>query len=818
VTGTVRYNGPMQGLCRLVGLALFALVLAPGCRLGGGPPGEPPPESSARALAEARELWRLRPDGWRPRIEAALEAAVAAAPEWVAPQRLVDDLAREDLLGPETLAVRQAAVEEDPADAGRQYLLGRLQGPGGSERFERAAALDPRLSWAQHGLAWNLFQAGRPARARRHGRRALDLARGSHELGAFALAQSRYLAALDDDEAGVQLLLDTLADPRLDQPERTECRVALARLELAVKDLRERGAWRTLELLGEPRVSAIERVQLVADLLEPEAAAVLGDARAEALAALPPDLPGADEARARVLLAAGRPGLARAVLRSGPEDEEDTLGRRTALRSGAAGAAIEEWRAALPARVLDEQGLPAVPALRQLVVAARAAEDGPGRVAFGSALLAAGWFDEAALWADVLADEAPAEALELGRRAAAGQALLADLVEVLEHVDRGEPVLDLASGEGQVVTGLDDLLARLEQRFERFHGVFGGTVEDVDGSPRLSFGALAEIVHPGPRYSVSDEVSGLGAAGAAVPGLAAELDGLQRFGLFGIAPGGGGPDGAVLRRIGVEWRSGEHLGVPFAGTVVWCEGSDLPSRPERQGSRISGAALHEGYWIDVESVRAELPRVLALERDFLDQPTRDLDAVLAQHGAPLPAGGDPRAAAAWVEPLGEGQRVLLALLRDRARAGAGPGERLTLDDLLDVTALHEEGHLTDRARFLPLTRHWPGALALAMRAGLTPRGIARRLEYRAQLVALCEAADPRQPLADCLSAAERTGGVLAHGDAYRELVEDLLAVLFDEREAFPVLDPRRPFLHQLHLLAPEEVRAAGRSVARREGL
>lgn len=809
----------MQGLRRILGLALLALVLAPGCHLGGGPRVEPPPAAAALALAEARAAWRLRPDGWRDQLVAALDRAVLAAPDWVAPQRLRDDLAREDLLGPEVLVARLATVEQDPGDAAAQYLAGRLQGPAGSERFERAAALDPHLSWAQHGLAWNLFLAGLPRRALGHGRRALALARGSHELGAFALAEARYLSALDDDEGGVELLREVLADARLDFPERTECLVGLARQELAVPEARERGAWRALDLLGDPRVSALERGQLVQSLLEPDTALVGGDLRARILAALAPDVPGADEARARVLLESRRPELARAATRASDVPAlSGGLERLAALRRGDARAALEGWLAALPGRVLAPDGLPREPALRDLVEAARATGDGAGRVALGEALLAAGWFEEAAAWTEVLAPEAPEAALAQGRRAAAGVALMADLVEVLGRVDRHKPVYDLDAGEEREIGGLDDLLICLGQRFERFHETFGGLAEDVAHSPRLSFGALAEIVHPGPRYSVADAAAGRGAEGEPVPGLAAELDHLQRFGLFGEAPGGGGPDGAVLRRIGVEWRSGEHLGVPFAGTVVWCEGSDLPSRPERQGSEISGAALHEGYWIDVDSVRAELPRVHALERAFLDDPAVDLDAVLDQRGAPLPGGADARAAAAWVDPLGEGQRVLLALLRDRARAGAGPGERLTLDDLLDVTALHEEGHLTDRARFLPLSRHWLRALGLAVRAGLTPRAIARRLEYRAQLVALCSARDPRQPLSDCLAAAERTGGVLAHGDAYRELVEDLLAVLADDPDAFPDLDHRRPLLHQLHRLGPEEVRAACRVVARREGL
>ena len=309
-------------------------------------------------------------------------------------------------------------------------------------------------------------------------------------------------------------------------------------------------------------------------------------------------------------------------------------------------------------------------------------------------------------------------------------------------------------------------------------------------SPRIAFAGLAQIVHPGPHYSALDAREGRGKEGEPVPGLATELARIGRFGIFGEAPGGGGPDGAVLRVVGGEWKTGTHLGVPFAGWVAWCDGADVESRPGRHGSGVTGAALHE----------------------FLGADRSALEAALAGRG-PLIAADASADRARWLAPLGEGSRVLLAALA--ARDTVEP--RLTYDEMVDLTALHEEGHLTDRTRFLPLATKWPRVLALLLRNAFSPRAIARELEYRAQLVAVCEAAEPRFELADCL-AEESPGGPLPHGEAYRALTADFLRLAERELDSLPELDRTHHLIYQLHLLSGDEVRRIARMLAREKGL
>jgi hypothetical protein len=51
--------------------------------------------------------------------------------------------------------------------------------------------------------------------------------------------------------------------------------------------------------------------------------------------------------------------------------------------------------------------------------------------------------------------------------------------------------------------------------------------------------------------------------------------------------------------------------------VAWCEGPDIESRPGRNGAGVGAAALHEGYWVDLESVRRDWERLRRAERLFL---------------------------------------------------------------------------------------------------------------------------------------------------------------------------------------------------------
>ena len=423
-------------------------------------------------------------------------------------------------------------------------------------------------------------------------------------------------------------------------------------------------------------------------------------------------------------------------------------------------------------------------------------------------------------------------------RDAGGQAAAFDLDEVLAEAR--------AEAGGQDGGGLGELLLRLAPAltvWETLRTVSPSpvaaapadcarvTVEDVlaelRGSPRVSFSGIGEMVHCGPLFSERDAAAGRGEDGTPVPGLAAYFSAMGRFGLFGTHTLDPVPDGVVLPMVLAEFRRGEHLGVPWSGTVVWCEGADLAPRAARSGARITGSALHEGYWVDIEAVRGEQDAWSSLVRRFFGAAPDALREVrrstaLESRGLDL-ARRSPdqiRRGRVLAAPLlGAGNLVRLAVLAERG--GAPP----TLSELVATTARHEEGHLCDRSRFLPLSENKGKALGFFMRCGFSPDKVMRRLEYRAQLTAMCVDADPRLALAQVLLAADRpsaAGSILPHGEAYKELLADVLDALDQALDAEPgaweEIHPTRTLAHQLHHLAPEQVRTLARRVAREEGL
>ena len=108
-------------------------------------------------------------------------------------------------------------------------------------------------------------------------------------------------------------------------------------------------------------------------------------------------------------------------------------------------------------------------------------------------------------------------------------------------------------------------------------------------------------------------------------------------------------------------------------------------------------------------------------------------------------------------------------------------------------------------------------------AGVLPSEVAKKLEYRAQLIALCEAWDPRVPMVAVLASAEvPDGGPTPHADAYRDLLEDLLRTLDRELyyrpEKWSEIDGDHVLAHQLHWLPPEKHRKLARILARQRGL
>ncbi|MDP6764357.1 MAG: hypothetical protein QF903_01385 [Planctomycetota bacterium] len=826
---------------------VLALLLV-GC--ASAPEVVPPVSAQAsQALARARELRRRGAPPDDPGVWAAVDEARSLAPGWVAPERLADDLLRAELRGVAALEARRDAVAERPGDARAHYLVGRLEGAAGKEHFERALRLEPRLGWAHHGVAFEAARAGRPLLAARIQAGAVVRARDPWERAWFTLSRARWLLAGEREERGLELVRSALAYGELAPGDRAwlACRTARLELDSPHGETARTGFTRGLDLLRAIDLADDDLGGLVGAMLDGPRTAGERDRLELALAARPGAL--RERLRAELLLS----GSSRALARALGADAEGVAAapwrapsRAQRFRLGEGAAAVEEWVSALPGQVLADDGLPRDGRLAEVAAAARAwTEAGgggahPDALRFAQALVEAGWYDEARELAEHLAAHVPSAALDLRERAVAGRVLLDALERILTGEEGGEADGPFP-GAGGVVdpaavaaspADLDGLLAALAGPFALAAEHLGGETDparvagELGASPRLDHGVLASVVHPGPSYSAADEGAGRGPHGAPVAGLAAAMDRLGRFALLGEFLGGGGPDATVLRRIAHSERRGEHLGVGWSGTVVWCDGVDVPGRAARAGARIAGAALHEGYWIDLAVVRADAASWERLAERFGDPADRAaLDALLA---APAPRLRSEEGTAARsrerraVGPLlGAAARLRLALMRERSGGGALAAPSLT--ELAEAVAVHEEGHLCDRTRFLPLGRNLGRILGIVLRAGLSPAAVQRRLERRAELVALCSVGEPRLILSDVLAAAE--GGVdgpLPHGEAYRGLLADFLRELEERRArdpaAWSALDPQRALAHQLHLLTADQVRTVARVLAEREGL
>ena len=781
-------------------------------------PAPPVPEGASLAFATARALEREGrlgdPEARRQARESA-RRALELDPSWLAPRRLLDDLDRLELLGPAVLGRHVEFLEQNPRDAASHYLAGRLMGTRGGPSFERAAAEMPGLGWGWHGQAWLAYQSGDLARAERLGRRALRLARDPGEEALFGEVLARYLVARGEHQAAIEHL--ALVRKGLGPcPESDELEVRQALLELGAeeREVRRRGERRAVELVRSGRAVPAEWSALLAAAeAEPTGA---GSALAVALLGLR----GNGEEVDPDLLASSIMGpLARAA--------GESRSKLEAYLQGSAAEVVESWRSRLPSAVLDGSGMPLDPRLARIVNASRslATETPEASMEFASALLEAGWFAEAAAFAQTVPGGDVDAAMGVLARAEAGRLAMARIDRLLREVDigqgRGEVSLD-SSETWPRVRDLDDLLEALSPHLALALGRAEGSGRDdlaveLRRSPRIAYGPAGDIVHPGPVFSRQDEALGRGAAGEPVGGLAADLDAIGRFGIFGDSLGSP-PDGVVLRRLWWEWREGEHLGVPFAGTIVWCEGADVEARAGRMGASIAGAALHEGYFVDIQPLRRSMARWERIASSFGDEAGAER-AAAALAVRPLPC--DDFGRASTRELLGAGDRLALAIMLELGEDGrpAAPG----LDAFVRLTELHEEGHLCDRTRFYPVAERWPTLVAFLLANHLDPGLVARRLEERAQLMALVTCEDPRLALVEILWAAEfGSDGTTPHAEAYTvlagEFLEELSRRVLLEPEGWPALDRDARLGHQVQHLDPEEIREIALTLASERGL
>lgn len=316
-------------------------------------------------------------------------------------------------------------------------------------------------------------------------------------------------------------------------------------------------------------------------------------------------------------------------------------------------------------------------------------------------------------------------------------------------------------------TDLDDFLAELQAASAGLP-----LAPDLAGLPRNDYGVLGEMIDSESLRAAWPEAFVL--AGKAL-GLTAEISWWDTEERIDRPLPELGPEGSHYTEYRVR-----HLRVP----------GFLASR----GASFQGAALDRAVFLDLDEIEME-------ERRYRSRPRPELPLRPA-------AGAEERRD--LLEPLDEVER-LYALVREDAGDDFGAL-------VVDTVSLHERKHVLDTRDFL--ARGLAGRVLALVRVGLLPAAVRAELERRAQLFALCEAPDPRLPLAQCISYLPVEGGRRnsEHAVGYGILVKQFLAVLDGGAwtGAVPLeqlgLSREARLLPQLHRLPPETVRAIARAI------
>jgi hypothetical protein len=257
-----------------------------------------------------------------------------------------------------------------------------------------------------------------------------------------------------------------------------------------------------------------------------------------------------------------------------------------------------------------------------------------------------------------------------------------------------------------------------------------------------------------------------------------------------------------MREIHRRPMQARVLGRGLRGTVVVGEGRDIGARGELHGDAVAGAAVHRGYFVNLDVVREWARAIELLARRF---PAGERAAILADPLPPCEVGERD----ALGDSLGVEHKLALRALER--------SEEDLLERLFEIISVHERAHLADAAEFLPLGDHPLRVLAFLLSEGFSPAAVEARLEQRAELVALAGAREADLVLAHVVEYGIG-GHPGAHARGFRRILERFVAYLDAHLEEFPGLAPDRSLLQQLHRLSNAEIRAVAAVLAREEGV
>ncbi|MFO0984029.1 MAG: tetratricopeptide repeat protein [Planctomycetota bacterium] len=587
------------------------------------------------------------------------EAAVAVSPAFVEAHRALQNLYLARYQRGLMLERYTRFLEEDPAQAYRWYLLGRLA--SSPERqlacFEAALRCDANSFWPHLGLGWSWRALGQEARSEQQYRRALELYPGSP----YALQGLIEVLTANGQYGEAQRVLDVYQELR--QGDRDAARLQM-QLDVAAGHPREAVhlAFAFLEL---DDVRA-EEIDIVSDILLKAA----GDAEQQyAYSLLAPKAgqgkPELDRLFGELAMRQGdlrgalmSLKLARAEL---PPCELQRDIRYLLVATGRFSEALELARAAFPPSAGRLEGR-----WQRALVAAQEAEERrvPSRkLKLARALADLGWIKESLTVVNDVIDaqyqthEAWSLRRELERHRLFEDRMSEYFRKLYEDFSNTGADRDLDT----VLNDLHDLSLRTLQR------------NVVDPVVVKDFAPIGSIVDPDPKSG---------------SGLAHYFDRFNRFFLLGRRAGG--PAEAIL----LNRLSSDDLPRPgeAPASVIYVEGLRIPSYLQYRGGAIAGAAFGTFVFLDLDPIRRDVEAAVQLFQRF---GTNALDHA---RRAGAHARGAPRCARA----ARHRRQVPVPLVpaggaQDRSRSEY---LRTTIDSVLQ----HEQTHLDDAERFCPSPR------------------------------------------------------------------------------------------------------------------
>ena len=727
------------------------------------------------------------------RASAEIQKAIELEPWFVRAHRLFQEIENQRLRKGALLERYGKLLQDHPDRPEPYYLYGRLSSEPDGQRpfFELAVETDPDFAWGHYGLGILALLGGDTYGALESLTRAGERAPGTPEV-LVALAQAHIRQGSFDTALAV------IGRGRSDHPNDPRFPLALFAL------YGERGEYREafqaiLSALRTDPVRATTYQGLLTFLAE-RADDVHTNDLAETLGEVGETL--------RTLSAQGTyeiPALVRAYWHVAAAESSARLGQwesaviryREALRGGVSLADLGHRlrRALFHARMyaqglgvfesMQSQGLLDHPAneLRESVVELRAAviamteqQDGERALRLARACRRMGWLEEA------VALSAISDLLEPGQTE--GRALR-------RQIRAFERFLD--GTRTQVLKGYREdrsaALARVVEECERR----GAQILEVDsiGASRIEeFSLFAKRVDP----TTFDR------------GLPRLFGHFGRFAMVGqllLSP----VEFYVMRHVHVRPVEGRILGRPFKGVSVIGEGREIPARAEMQGGGIAGAAVFQGYFLNLDVVRR-------WARDLQDISTRlTAEERRALLDAPLPVCHKSKRTSLH-EPLHVGEKLFLRALE---REPLGEHDAALLQRLLEIVAVHERSHLADAHDFIPLGKNLFRVAGFLFGELFSSFQIQARLEYRAELAALATARESDLVLAHIVGYA-RLGVRSTHAVGFKRILRHFVDHLEEHLDEFPALVPDRALVQQLHRLTREEIRRVGLALAREEGL